>query len=153
MIRIDLHILVPMATLPSDLEWIAHLLSAKAGKSGLKKPPRIGAMIETPAAALASRALAERADFLSFGTNDLTQYAFAADRENAAVDAYFDDTHAVIFRMMEIVHADLPDMPLSLCGELAGRGEEMKRILQCGIDTLSVAPPMIPEIKRAVREV
>lgn len=148
----DLHILVPMATLPDDLRWIKKVFHEQADKAGLKKKLRIGAMIETPAAALASRELAEQADFLSFGTNDLTQYAFAADRENAAVDAYFNDTHAAVFRMMAIVHADLPDLPLSLCGELAGRADQMQRILESGITTLSVAPPSIPEIKQAVRE-
>jgi phosphoenolpyruvate-protein kinase (PTS system EI component) len=109
-------------------------------------------MIETPAAALSAREIARHSDFLSFGTNDLTQYAFAADRENPAVDAYFDDTHDVIFRLLRTVHEDVPDVALSVCGELAGRPAQTARLLQCGIRSLSVAPPLIPAVKEAVRQ-
>lgn len=79
--------------------------------------PRLGAMIETPAAALSVCDTAPHVDFLSFGTNDLTQYAFAADRDNAAVEMYFDDSSSVIFRLLQIAHDDAPQMPLSICGE------------------------------------
>ncbi len=109
-------------------------------------------MIKTPAAALSARKLAPYVDFMSFGTNDLTQYAFAADRENAAVEQYFDDASDVIFRLMQAVHEDVPDMPLSVCGELAGRPEHIPRLLQCGIRTLSVAPALIPMTKEAIRK-
>jgi phosphoenolpyruvate-protein kinase (PTS system EI component) len=71
-------------------------------------------------------------DFLSFGTNDLTQYAFAADRENAAVEQYFDDASDVIFRLMQATHEDVPDMPPSVCSE----PEHIPRLLQCGIKAL-----------------
>jgi phosphoenolpyruvate-protein kinase (PTS system EI component) len=108
-------------------------------------------MVETPAAALAASEILRHADFLSFGTNDLTQYSFAADRENAAVDAYFDDTHDVIFRLISMVSDDVPDVPLSVCGELAGRAEATSRLVMSGVTSLSVAPPSIPMIKQAVR--
>jgi phosphoenolpyruvate-protein kinase (PTS system EI component) len=108
-------------------------------------------MIETPAAALAAAEILEYADFLSFGTNDLTQYSFAADRENAAVDGYFDDTHDVIFRLIGIVHEDVPGVPLSVCGELAGRVEATSRLVECGVTSLSVVPPSIPAVKESVR--
>ena len=108
-------------------------------------------MVETPAAALGAPEIAKHSDFLSFGTNDLTQYSFAADRENAVVDSYFDDTHDVIFRLISMVHADAPDVPLSVCGELAGRVEATSRLLECGITCLSVAPSIIPAVKEAVR--
>ena len=65
--------------------------------------------------------LAPYSVFLSFGSNDLTQYAFAADRENAAVEHHFNDSSEVIFRFFEITRDDVPGMPLSVCGELAGR--------------------------------
>jgi phosphoenolpyruvate-protein kinase (PTS system EI component) len=113
--------------------------------------PSLGVMIETPAAALSAREIALHADFLSFGTNDLTQYAFAADRDNAAVDRYFDDAADPIFRLLRITHDDVPDMPLSVCGELAGRPEHIPKLLQCGIRTVSVAPPLVPMIKEAIR--
>lgn len=150
--EVDLHILVPMVTLPADVALVNERLKKLAADGGVGKVPPVGAMIETPAAALAAGVLAEQVDFLSFGTNDLTQYAFAADRENAAVDDYFDDTHDAVFRMLELVHNDLPDMPLSVCGELAGRPEAVARLLACGITTLSVAPPLVAETKQAVRQ-
>jgi phosphoenolpyruvate-protein kinase (PTS system EI component) len=76
---------------------------------------------------------------------------FAADRENAAVEEYIDDTSPVILRLLEIVHDDVPEMPLSLCGELAGRTEHMARLVRSGIGTLSVAAPLIPMVKEAIR--
>lgn len=148
----NLNILVPMVTLPHDMKWVREELNKMAQQKGISNLPRLGAMIEAPAAALASQGIVEYSDFISFGTNDLTQYAFASDRENAAVDAYFDDTHEAIFRLMRLVHDDAPDMPLSICGELAGRAGQVSKILDCGITTLSVAPPAIPAIKQAVRE-
>ena len=77
---------------------------------------------------------------------------FAADRENAAVDGYFDDTRKVIFRMLKTVHEDVPRVPLPICGELAGGTQYASKILDCGITSLSVAPPSIPAIKEAIRK-
>ncbi|MFE8071349.1 phosphoenolpyruvate--protein phosphotransferase [Marinobacteraceae bacterium S3BR75-40.1] len=147
----DVRILIPMVTLADDVTVVKDQLLALCRTQNIATPPPLGAMIETPAAALSARQFAADVDFLSFGTNDLTQYAFAADRENAAVEPYFDDTDAVIFRLMQITHDDVPEMPLSLCGELAGRPEQVARMLQCGIRTLSVAGPLIPAVKEAIR--
>jgi len=147
----DLHILVPMVTLPGDMAAVEEGLREAASKAKRPNMTKLGAMIETPAAALAAPDLLKYAEFLSFGTNDLTQHSFAADRENAAVDAYFDDTHEVIFRLIDMVHGDVPDMPLSICGELAGRPGATSRLVECGIGSLSVAPPSIPAVKEAVR--
>lgn len=148
----DLHILVPMVTLPRDIQGVKERLTNTAARTRTSPVPKLGAMIETPAAALAAPRMVQHADFLSFGTNDLTQYTLAADRENAAVDAYFDDTHDVIFRLLRAVHDDVPHTPLSVCGELAGRPGWTSKILGCGITSLSVAPPSIPTIKEAIRQ-
>jgi phosphoenolpyruvate-protein phosphotransferase len=147
----DVRVLVPMVTLPDDIAAVKERLIALASELQMCSLPKLGAMIETPAAALSARQIAEHADFLSFGTNDLTQYAFAADRENAAVERYFNDAAEVIFRLLRITHDDVPDVPLSLCGELAGRPEHIPRLLQCGIRAFSVAPPLVPVIKEAIR--
>jgi phosphoenolpyruvate-protein kinase (PTS system EI component) len=64
---------------------------------------------------------------------------------------YFNDSDAVIFRLLQIAHDDASQMPLSICGELAGRAAHIPKLLRCGIRTLSVAPPLIPIIKEAVR--
>lgn len=147
----EVAVLIPMVTLPEDVAAVREPLSRLCEELQLSSLPKLGAMIETPAAALSAREIASHADFLSFGTNDLTQYAFAADRDNAAVERYFNDTADVIFRLLRTTYDDVPDIPLSVCGELAGRPEHVSRLLQCGIRTLSVAPPLVPVIKEAVR--
>ena len=147
----DLHILVPMVALPRDMLAIRQALREAATRAKISGLPKIGAMIETPAAALAAPEIIKHADFLSFGTNDLTQYAFAADRENTAVDSYFDDTQDVIFRLINMVHDDVPDASLSICGELAGRTGATSRLIECGVTSLSVVPVAIPMVKEAVR--
>jgi len=147
----DIQVLIPMVTLPEDVLVVKNMLRQLGAKRPATSLPKLGAMIETPAAALSAREISRHVDFLSFGTNDLTQYAFAADRENAAVENYFNDAAQVIFRLMKITHDDVPDVPLSLCGELAGRPEHIPLILQCGIRTLSVSAPLIPRIKEAIR--
>ena len=142
-----------MVTLPDDMEIVSGRLETIASEMEVTSLPELGAMIETPAAALSAGELAAHSDFLSFGTNDLTQYTFAADRENAAVECYFDDTAEAIFKLMRITRDDVPGMPLSLCGELAGHPEHTARLLECGIETFSVAPPLIPGVKEAIRNV
>jgi phosphoenolpyruvate-protein kinase (PTS system EI component) len=147
----DIRVLVPMVTLPDDVQVVKEHLTQLGSELQMSSLPKLGAMIETPAAALSAREIAKHVDFLSFGTNDLTQYAFAVDRENAAVERYFTDDADVIFRMMQITHEDAPDVPLSICGELAGRPENIPKLLHCGIRTFSVAPPLVPIIKEAIR--
>jgi phosphoenolpyruvate-protein kinase (PTS system EI component) len=149
----DVRLLVPMVTLPTDVLVVKEALIQLGQTLNLSQLPQLGAMIETPAAALSAKVIGRHVDFLSFGTNDLTQYAFAADRENVAVEEYIDDASPVILRLLEIAHDDVPEMPLSLCGELAGRTEHMARLVRLGIGTLSVAAPLIPMVKEAIRSV
>ncbi|EKD29172.1 MAG: hypothetical protein ACD_79C00025G0003 [uncultured bacterium] len=148
----DLSILVPMVTLPEDIAKVKECLLKIASKLQITALPRLGSMIETPAAALSANKIKPYVDFLSFGTNDLTQYSFAADRENAAVEQYFNDSSDVIFRLLKMTLADVADLPLSICGELAGREEYVEKLLQCGIKSFSVAPPLIPIIKETIRD-
>jgi phosphoenolpyruvate-protein phosphotransferase len=147
----DVRILVPMVTLPDDVSVVKDQLTQLCSRLRISSPPQLGAMIETPAAALAAQEIVKHADFLSFGTNDLTQFVFAADRENAAVERYYRDASDVIFRLLRLTHDDVPDVPLSLCGEIAGRPEHIPRLLQCGIRTFSIAAPLIPVIKETIR--
>ena len=147
----DVRVLVPMVTLPDDVSVVKEYLTQLGSELQMSSLPKLGAMIEIPAAALSTQDIAKHVDFLSFGTNDLTQYTFAADRDNAAVERYYDDSADVIFRLLRIAHNDVPDVPLSVCGELAGRPEHIATLLQCGIRTLSIAPPLIPIIKEVIR--
>lgn len=122
-----------MVSLPDDVSVVKECLAQLCLELKISPPARLGAMIETPAVALAAQAIVKHVDFLSFGTNDLTQYAFAADRENTAVEHYYKHASNVIFRLLRLTHDDVPNVPLSLCGELAGRPEHIPRLLQCGI--------------------
>lgn len=148
--RFKLQLLIPMVTLVDDVKFVKEVLMESALKYNSPNI-ELGAMIETPAAALAAVELAPYVDFMSIGTNDLTKYIFAADRENPCVQEYYLDHSNIIFELIASIRERLPHMPLSVCGELAGKPEHIKRLLNCGINSVSVSPPMIAEIKDAVR--
>ena len=109
------------------------------------------AKIETPAAALNVPAIAKHVDFLCVGTNDLTQYTLAVSRDDPTVSRYFLDNHASVLRLLRIIVADAGTLPLTLCGELAGRDEMLPQLLAIGFRSLSLAPTLIPGIKELVR--
>ncbi|WP_016954021.1 phosphoenolpyruvate--protein phosphotransferase [Catenovulum agarivorans] len=148
----DLQILIPMVTVASDVAFVANVLSKCCAELSVKKP-LLGAMIETPAAVLSVVQIAPYVDFFSFGTNDLIQYIFAADRESALADVYFNEAPEVIFRLIEKVHNDVPAMPLSVCGELAGNQLYTERLLNCGVTSLSVISPLVSTIKHNIRNI
>lgn len=149
--RFNLYVIIPMVTLTSDVQSIKQHFKERAARKGVKRIPPLGAMIETPAAALSAADIARVADFLSFGTNDLTQYAFAVDRDNPSIEQYFDDTHSVVFQLLDIARKAAKNVPLSICGELAGYADRIGQLLACDIGSLSVAPAMIPACKEVVR--
>jgi len=148
----DVRILVPLVTLAEEMERIRTVAEGLARELGVQRLPPIGAMVETPAAALCVPAIALHADFLSVGTNDLTQYTMVAGRENPLVDHYFQDDHPAVLRMVQLICEDAGDTPLSVCGELASREDTLQTLLDLGLRSLSVAPPLVPEVKQAVRE-
>jgi phosphotransferase system enzyme I (PtsI) len=113
--------------------------------------PRLGAMIETPAAALSIQSLKKYVDFFSIGSNDLTQYTMAAGRENPMVQEYYMDDHPSILRLIALVVTEAGATPVSLCGELAGRIEILPSLLKTGIRSLSVSATLVPDVKIAVR--
>lgn len=149
----DLRILVPMVTVGDDMAKVRSLLGRAAESLGIDSPPLLGAMIETPAAALCVDTLRAQADFLSLGTNDLTQYTMAADRENTAAAAYFCDRHPAVLRLIRLVCDEAGDTPVWVCGELAGRPETVPILLRLGVRKLSVAPPLVPLVRQTVRQV
>jgi phosphotransferase system enzyme I (PtsI) len=147
----NLGILIPMVTLESDVAQVIDRCRKLAAEMGVEKIPPIGAMIETPAAALTVRSLVQHVDFLSIGSNDLTQYTLAAGRENALVNDYFIDDHPAVFRLMEIVVRDAKTTPVSLCGELAGRKEAIPGLLRIGLRSLSVASSLLEKVRQTIR--
>ncbi|HEX2933348.1 MAG TPA: phosphoenolpyruvate--protein phosphotransferase [Candidatus Binatia bacterium] len=149
----DVRILVPMVTLESDMAQMRELLAASARELGIKNVPPLGAMIETPAAALTVGQIARHADFLSVGTNDLTQYTLAAGRDNATVNEYFEETHASMLRLLSIIIEEASGKPVTMCGELAGREEVIPTLLAVGFRALSISPPLIPATKQLIRSI
>jgi phosphoenolpyruvate-protein kinase (PTS system EI component) len=146
-------VLIPMITLEQDIERMREIFDSLTTERKISRPPKFGAMIETPAAALAVPTVLKHADFLCVGTNDLTQYTLAAARDDAAVNVYFQDSHESVLRLLGIVLADSNGHPVTLCGELAGREAIVPRLIQMGFRTLSVAPSVVPSTKEAVRKV
>ena len=149
----NIRVLVPMITLEEDIRAIRALFDATLGTLAIEKRPPFGAMIETPAAALGVPAIARHVDFLSIGTNDLTQYTLAAGRDDPAVSHYYVDTHAAVLRLLAITIADAGGMPITVCGELAAREELIPELLRLGVRSLSMAPELIPAAKDAIRGV
>jgi phosphotransferase system enzyme I (PtsI) len=144
-------VLIPMVTTESDVVQVEKLLHRLADEMGIRVLPRIGAMIETPAAALSIPSLKKHVDFFSIGSNDLTQYTMAAGRENPTVAEYFIDDHATILRLIELVVRESGDTPVSLCGELAGRVDVMPSMLRTGLRSFSVPASLVPDVKNAIR--
>jgi phosphotransferase system enzyme I (PtsI) len=144
-------ILIPMVTTESDVVQVVEMFHRLASEMGIRDLPRIGAMIETPAAALSIPSLKKHVEFLSIGSNDLTQYTMAAGRENPLVIDYFIDDHPTILRLIELVVMESGDIPVSICGELAGRINVIPRLLRSGIRSLSVSAGLIQEVKNAIR--
>ncbi len=116
--------------------------------------PEQGIMVETPAAVMISDELAELVDFFSIGTNDLTQYTLAIDRQNQRLEDFCDPHHRAILRMIRMVidNAHKCGKWAGICGELAADTELTGELIRMGVDELSVAPSMILEVRKRVRE-
>ncbi len=119
------------------------------------KEIKVGIMIETPAAALTASSLARDVDFFSIGTNDLTQYTLAVDRGNEMVSTLYSEADPAVLRLVRTVIQDATkaDIGLTVCGEMASEPEFIMLLLGLGVETISLAPPMIPEIKQVIRSV
>lgn len=113
-----------------------------------------GIMIETPAAAIISDALAKEVDFFSIGTNDLTQYLLAIDRQNPKLDEFYDSHHPAVLRMIQttIDSAHKEGIWCGICGELGADLTLTKEFVKMGIDELSVSPGRILPIRKVIRE-
>jgi phosphotransferase system enzyme I (PtsI) len=115
----------------------------------------IGTMIETPSAALTAQTLARDSDFFSIGTNDLTQYTLAVDRGNELVSTLYSSVDPAVLRLIRTVIQDAhkAQRSLSVCGEMASEPESIMLLLGMGVRILSLAPPLIPEVKQVIRSV
>ncbi|MFI8737804.1 phosphotransferase system, enzyme I, PtsP [Pseudomonas sp. NFACC19-2] len=155
----NLRILLPMISGTQELEEALHLIHRAWGEvrdEGTDVPlPPIGVMIEIPAAVYQTRELARQVDFLSVGSNDLTQYLLAVDRNNPRVADLYDFLHpAVLQALQKVVNdAHLEGKPVSICGEMAGDPAAAVLLLAMGFDSLSMNATNLPKVKWLLRQV
>lgn len=111
-------------------------------------------MIETPAAVMMSEELAKEVDFFSIGTNDLTQYTLAIDRQNPKLDAFYDPHHPAVLRMIQMVvgNAHKAGIWAGICGELGADTTLTRRFLAMGVDELSMSPGSILPVRKIILE-
>lgn len=152
-------IMYPMITSVEELDKI-HTIVAEvkkeltADKIPFKDDVEEGVMIETPAAALISDDLARKVDFFSIGTNDLTQYTLAMDRQNSRLDVFYNPHHKAILRLirMTIENGHKGGAWVGICGELGADTTLTETFLRMGVDELSVSPSMILPVRDAIRK-
>ena len=151
-------IMYPMITSVQEIKRIKEIVAeVKAELTAHKTPfgePEQGIMIETPAAAVISDLLAEEVDFFSIGTNDLTQYTLAIDRQNTKLDEFYDSHHPAVLRMISTVveNAHKAGIWAGICGELGADQTLTQEFLAMGVDELSVSPGSILPIRKIVLE-
>ena len=154
----NLSIMYPMITSTEEVKRIYEIVAEveeELKEQGVQyRIPEQGVMIETPAAVMISDRLAELVDFFSIGTNDLTQYTLAIDRQNERLDDFYNPHHEAILRMIQMVveNAHKCGKWAGICGELGADPTLTEQFVRLGVDELSVAPSMILKLRKIVRE-
>lgn len=154
----NISVMFPMIISVSEVRRIKELLAEvkrELKNEGIPyKDVETGIMIETPAAVMISDELAKEVDFFSIGTNDLTQYTLAIDRQNDRLDSFYDPHHPAVLRMIEMVvkNGHSKGCWVGICGELASDFSLTKEFVDMGVDELSVSPAFILELREKIRE-
>jgi phosphotransferase system enzyme I (PtsP) len=153
----ELRIMIPMVSVASEMDEIRALIDKEleiAKLRGVAQPKTllIGAMIEVPSVLFELDALLPKVDFVSVGSNDLTQFLFAADRSNPRVVNRFDSLSVAPLRALKLLAKDCRKykVPLTLCGEMAGKPVEAMALIGLGFRTLSMAPASIGPVKTMI---
>ena len=155
----NLYVLFPMITNVEEVDEALRLLDRailELGEEGITVVrPKVGVMIEVPATIYQMDALAKRVDFFSVGSNDLTQYLLAVDRNNPRVSSLYDALHpALLGALLELANdATRLNKPISLCGELAGDPAGALLLMAMGFTSLSMNAPSLPKVRAAIRRV
>ena len=151
-------IFFPMISSGREIDLIREQITLAAAELDERaekyRMPRIGIMVETPAAAVISEELGRKVDFLSIGTNDLTQYTLAADRLASGADCYYDERHEAILKLirMTIDGGHRAGIYVGICGRLGADTELIPRFVRDGLDEVSVSPADIPKVRRSIAE-
>lgn len=153
-----LAIMYPMITSVKEVRAVKQIVSEvkeELDRQGIEyNTPEQGIMIETPAAVMISDELAKEVDFFSIGTNDLTQYTLAIDRQNTKLEAFYDAHHPAVLKMIEmtIANAHKAGIWAGICGELGADTQLTKEFLAMGVDELSVSPAKILPVRKVILE-
>ncbi|MBS7298880.1 MAG: phosphoenolpyruvate--protein phosphotransferase [Eubacteriales bacterium] len=154
----NISIMYPMITSVNEIKAIKNIVAEveqelRNAKISYRVPEQ-GIMIETPAAAILSDKLANEVSFFSIGTNDLSQYTMAIDRQNSCLDEFFDPHSEAVMRMIELTvkNAHNAGIWVGICGELGADTSMTERFLRMGVDELSVSPPKVLSVRKRVRE-
>jgi phosphotransferase system enzyme I (PtsI) len=155
----NIRLMLPLITCYNEIEKTKKIIEECKKELSKENIPfdnnlPLGIMIETPAAAILSEKIAPFIDFFSIGTNDLTQYTLAVDRTNEYVSSIYDSFHPTVLSLIKLTSdaANKHNIPVSVCGELAGHAAATSLLIGLGITELSVSPSMLLELKKRVRE-
>jgi multiphosphoryl transfer protein len=148
-----LKLMLPMVSSLAEIVATRELLEQARAKTGIAAELELGIMVEVPAAALLASELAPHVDFFSIGTNDLTQYTMAAERGNAVLESLLAEPQPAVLRLVQatVEAARAHGRWVGVCGEMAGDPAAAVLLAGLGVSELSMAPPLIPEVKRALR--
>ncbi len=151
----DVRILLPMVIDPQDVDQAIEIIETFAARHGIARRPQVGLMVETPAAVVMFDRLVEKVDFISIGTNDLTQYLLAADRGAIDSDEDYSVLHPAVLRVIRgiIAQCDSAHKPVSLCGEAAGEPHSACLLAGLGVRQLSMSPVRAARVRYCLRRV
>ncbi len=155
----NISIMFPMIISVDEVRKIKEIIAEvkdelKSEGIPFKENVELGVMIETPASVMVSRELAKEVDFFSVGTNDLTQYTLAIDRQNSKLDQFYDPHHPAVLAMIRMAaeNAHAEGAWIGICGELGADLELTEEFLKMGLDELSVSPAMVLPLRKRIRE-
>ena len=148
----DVRVMVPMVSCVEEVRAVRAMLAEAAASVGVAKLPPLGIMVEVPSVALVIDRLCDEVDFFSIGSNDLTQYLLAADRDNPKVAALYGWSHPALLRVLKLIvdGAHARGKWVGLCGELGDVPAALPALVGLGLDEISVAGPRVPVVKRAI---
>ncbi len=148
-------VMFPMVATAAELDAALAAVQRARAATGVQAPLEVGIMVEVPSAALRADQLAAAADFFSIGTNDLTQYTMAAERGNELVGDLLSGPQPAVLRLVRetVAGAEAHGRWVGVCGELAGDPASAVLLVGLGVRELSMAPPLVPEVKQALRSV